>query len=49
MKFHAITIGLGRRIVWPDDFFLYQTHSLLQLALFNFGQSLGLIQASQTP
>ena len=42
MKVHAITIGLGRRIVWPDDFFII-SNSLLyyNYDLFNFGQSLG--------
>ena len=42
MKVHAVTIGLGRRIVWPDDFFII-SNSLLyyNYDLFNFGQSLG--------
>ena len=42
MKVHAVTIGLGRRIVWPDDFFVI-SNSLVyyNYDLFNFGQSLG--------
>ena len=42
MKVHAITIGLGRRVNWPDDFFVI-SNSLLyyNYDLFNFGQSLG--------
>ena len=42
MKVHAVTIGLGRRVVWPDDFFII-SNSLLyyNYDLFNFGQSLG--------
>ena len=36
MKVHAVTIGLGRRIVWPDDFFII-SNSLLY---YNYDLSL---------
>ena len=29
MKIHAVTIGLGRRVNWPDDFFVISNSCLL--------------------
>ena len=42
MKIHAITLSLGRRITWPDDYFVISNSlSYYNYDLFNFGQSLG--------
>ena len=50
MKVHAITIGLGRRIVWPDDFFIYQTHYFTTIMTYLIlDNHLASIQALQTP
>ena len=42
LKVANITLSLGRRLKWPDDFFtISNSISFLQYQLFNFGTSLG--------
>ncbi|MEQ8713112.1 MAG: POTRA domain-containing protein [Cyclobacteriaceae bacterium] len=42
LKVQGITLSLGRRIKWPDDYFtLSNSLSYLNYDLFNFGQTLG--------
>jgi len=42
LKVSGITVSLGRRVQWPDDFFTVSNSvSFLNYNLFNFGQSLG--------
>ncbi|MDA0193461.1 MAG: BamA/TamA family outer membrane protein [Bacteroidetes bacterium] len=42
LKVANITLSLGRRLKWPDDFFtISNSVSFLQYRLFNFGTSLG--------
>ncbi|MBV6643850.1 MAG: BamA/TamA family outer membrane protein [Cyclobacteriaceae bacterium] len=41
-KVTGVTLSLGRRLQWPDDFFTMSNSIALQrYSLFNFGQSLG--------
>ena len=42
LKVQGVTLSLGRRVQWPDDFFTVSNSiSYLNYDLFNFGQSLG--------
>ncbi len=42
LKVAGMTVSLGRRVKWPDDFFTVSNSiSFLQYNLFNFGRSLG--------
>ncbi len=42
LKVAGLTVSLGRRVKWPDDFFTVSNSiSYLQYSLFNFGRSLG--------
>ncbi|HAI76777.1 MAG TPA: outer membrane protein assembly factor BamA [Microscillaceae bacterium] len=42
LKVYGVTVSLGRRLKWPDDFFtLTNSVSYLYYDLFNFGNTLG--------
>jgi len=42
MKVSGVTLSLGRRVTWPDDYFtLSNSISYLNYDLFNFGNTLG--------
>ncbi|MEL7145612.1 MAG: POTRA domain-containing protein [Bacteroidota bacterium] len=42
LKVSGVTVSLGRRVSWPDDFFTVSNSvAVLQYRLFNFGQTLG--------
>ncbi len=42
LRVQGVTLSLGRRVRWPDDFFtLSNSISYLNYDLFNFGQTLG--------
>ncbi len=42
LKVAGVTVSLGRRVTWPDDFFTVSNSvSFLQYSLLNFGRSLG--------